>query len=60
MFLPALSLIWSILSMYWSFSETRNLPLDTSSAAVRDSRELRASSSVRDSAKETSCTVAGA
>ena len=52
--------MWSIFSMYWSFSETRNLPLTTSSLATSDSSEAYACSSVMDSANATSCTEAGA
>ena len=52
--------MWSIFSMYWSSSEIRKRPLATSSAATSDSRDALASSSDIDSAKATSCTVAGA
>ena len=46
--------------MYWSSSEIRNLPLETSSDATNDSRDVLASSSGSDSENATSCTVAGA
>ena len=52
--------MWSNLSMYWSFSEIRKRPFETSSIATRDSSEVSASSSGRDSANATSWTVAGA
>ena len=52
--------MWSSFSMYWSFSEMRKRPLETSSAAVRDSRDAMASSSGRDRANAASWTVAGA
>ena len=52
--------MWSSLSMYWSSSEIRNLPRETSSDATSDSSEVLASSSLSDRENATSCTVAGA
>ena len=52
--------MWSSLSMYWSSSDIRNLPRDTSSIATRDSSDVLASSSEIDRENATSCTVEGA